>query len=58
MNHFPRQKDIARSVRIFENDGSWYQSYWYDAPEPESPVFSVHVVVWTAVFVVGILISI
>jgi hypothetical protein len=53
-----RQAGLPRPPRAFETDTSWYQSYWYEAPEPAPADFSVHVVVWVAVLAVGILIGI
>jgi hypothetical protein len=46
---------LARPPKAFEIDASWYQSYWYDRPQPElrNPSFrSVRFLVWAALFVV------
>ena len=46
---------LARAPKAFEVDTSWYQSYWYDRPEPRKPSSrSVQVLVWAAVFFVGV----
>ena len=47
---------LARPPKAFEIDASWYQSYWYDWPQPElrKPSFrSVQVLVWAVLFVAG-----
>jgi hypothetical protein len=48
---------LDRPLKALEVDPSWYQSYWYDRPQPElrKPSFrSVQVLVWAAVFFVGV----
>jgi hypothetical protein len=47
---------LARPLKALEIDSSWYQSYWYDRPEPErrKPSFrSAHVLVWAVLLVAG-----
>jgi hypothetical protein len=47
---------LYRPLKALEIDPSWYQSYWYDQPEPErrKPKFrSAHVLVWAVLFVAG-----
>jgi hypothetical protein len=51
-----KTRSLARPLRAFEIDAAWYQSYWYDRPEPErrKPKFrSAHVLVWAVLFVAG-----
>lgn len=52
-----REKNLLDFPHAFEVDRSWYQSYWYDAPQPEPASSSVHIVVWAAVLVFGIFIG-
>jgi hypothetical protein len=43
---------LARPPKAFETDAFWYQSYWYDRPQPEprKPRYrSVRMLVWAAV---------
>jgi hypothetical protein len=47
---------LARPLKAFEIDPSWYRSYWYDRPQSElrNPSFrSFRFLVWAAVFVAG-----
>jgi hypothetical protein len=47
---------LAKPPKAFETDSSWYQSYWYDGPEPERrkpSLRSAHVLVWAVLFVAG-----
>jgi hypothetical protein len=47
---------LARSPKAFEIDTSWYQSYWYDRPEPQlrkARAPFVQALVWVTVFVAG-----
>ncbi len=45
---------LARAPKAFAVDTSWYQSYWFDRPQPEprKPSFRfVQALVWATVFV-------
>ena len=47
---------LAKSPRAFEVDTSWYQSYWYDRPQPRPRKPSarfVQALVLGTVFVAG-----
>jgi hypothetical protein len=47
---------LVRPLKAFEIDASWYQSYWYDRPQPEPRKLSFrsgHVLVWAVLLVVG-----
>jgi hypothetical protein len=50
------KRTLARSPKAFEIDTSWYQSYWYDRPQPrprQPRARFVQALVWGTVFVVG-----
>ncbi len=47
---------LARPPKAFEIDASWYQSYWYDRPQPalrKPSSRALQVVCWVAVFLAG-----
>jgi len=52
-----REKNLLDFPHAFEVDRSWYQSYWYDAPQPEPARSSVRIVAWAAVLVFGLFIG-
>lgn len=57
MAHRKREKDLLDFPHALEVDRSWYQSYWYDLPEPEPAKPSIHVAAIVAVLVLGVLIG-
>jgi hypothetical protein len=47
---------LARPLQAFEIDASWYQSYWYDRPQPERRKLSfrsAYALVWAVLLLAG-----
>jgi hypothetical protein len=53
MAYTNREKNLLDFPHAFEVDRSWYQSHWYDAPQPRPARRSVQIAVWVAILCFG-----